>query len=79
MSQVLWCSFFTFCLMEIFALHELALNLTFFPVGIAESMISVLLACSVNNIPEYLAEPHHSMITEQLQVSLATQRKYKIN
>lgn len=42
-------------------------------------MISVLLACSVNNIPEYLAKPHHWMITEQLQVSLATQRKYKIN
>lgn len=42
-------------------------------------MISVLLACSVNNIPEYLAKPHHLMIAEQLQVSLATQRKYKIN
>lgn len=65
--------------MYVFALHVLALNLTFFPVGIIESMISVLLACSVNSIPEYLAKPHHSMNAEQLQVSLSSQRKYKIN
>lgn len=81
--KCLWCFGTPFSLAAscifVFALHVLALNLTFFPVDIIESMTSVLLACSVNSVPEYLAKPHHSMNAEQLQVSLGSQRKYKIN
>lgn len=75
MSQVLWCSLLPFFI----PMHVLALRLTFFPEGVTESMTSALLAGSVKSIPEYLAKPPCSMNVEQIQVSMGSQRKYKIN
>lgn len=78
---MLWHSFFPLCLVYVctcFACACFEFHF-FFSLDVTESMTSALLACSVNSIPECLAKKHHSMHAEQLQVSLGSQRKYKIN